>query len=89
MAQEAIKTMKLDLTEDQIRVVLRALAVVSTEAQHDSRDSRSANVREYYDRLFKTYDAVYTTIHNQAGGAADEAEFDRMYAACDDTMDRP
>ena len=56
--------MKLDLTQGQIKIILRALAVCSADAQ-DSRDTCNGDrIREYYERKRREYDDCYAAVHD-------------------------
>lgn len=56
--------MKLDLSQAQIKTILRALAVCSADAQDNRDNCNGEQIRDYYERKRREYDECYTAVHD-------------------------
>lgn len=79
----------LILTDNEVAVVLRALAICQSDME-DSRDtSRRAEVKDYYDRKAKEYSRVWDSVYK--GGNNDDffADLDKAITVASDAIERP
>ena len=80
--------MTITLTDSQVRIVLKSLAICEADMDDARDNSRSEATREYYTRAARIYKTVWDALYKQTHPDEFFSDLDKSVLASEGVLDR-